>query len=330
MIRKLALFIGILTALVATIEVRGQDPHFSQFYANPLYLNPAFAGTGVCPRIIMNYRNQWPSIPGSYVTYNAGFDMHFDALSGGIGLIATSDKAGEGILMHNSLNLMYAYQLKVSSSFSLRAGFQAGFFQKSVDASRLTFPSQIHPRWGVVLDDPGIPRGNLSNSGLDFSTGVLGFSENFYIGFAAHHLTQPDESLFGDYSELPMKMSVHTGGLINLRRGGSNKRRPDDPILSPNFVFMKQGEFHQLNYGVYLNKMPMIGGIWYRHFMEGSDAVIMLVGFQYDQFKFAYSYDITISDLSTPSGGAHEFSFGLMLNCPQKKRRLRDINCPSF
>lgn len=330
MIRKIAAFIGLLLLLVGTLDVRGQDPHFSQFYANPLYLNPAFTGTAVCPRLIMNYRNQWPSIPGSYVTYNAGFDMQFDALSGGLGIIATSDRAGEGVLTHNTVNLLYSYQLKVSKSFSLRAGFEGGFFQKSVDITRLTFPSQIHPRWGIVLEDNSIERTTKSTSGLDFSTGVLGFSENFYMGIAAHHLTQPNESLMDEYSEMPMKLSVHTGGLINLRRGGSKKRRPDDPILSPNFVFLKQGEYHQLNYGVYLNKMPMIVGIWYRHFLEGSDAVIMLAGFQYDQFKFAYSYDITISKLSAASGGAHEFSFGLMFNCPEKRRRLRDINCPSF
>ena len=36
-----------------------QDPSFTQFYANPLYLNPAFAGTARCPRLNLNYRNQW-------------------------------------------------------------------------------------------------------------------------------------------------------------------------------------------------------------------------------------------------------------------------------
>ena len=43
-----------------SLQVKGQDPEFSQFYANPIYLNPAFTGTSALPRVVVNYRNQWP------------------------------------------------------------------------------------------------------------------------------------------------------------------------------------------------------------------------------------------------------------------------------
>ena len=58
--------------LVFTTEVKAQDPAFSQFYANPIYLNPAFAGAspGGCPRTTLNYRDQWPGIGRTYVTYS--------------------------------------------------------------------------------------------------------------------------------------------------------------------------------------------------------------------------------------------------------------------
>ncbi|MFN5910373.1 MAG: type IX secretion system membrane protein PorP/SprF, partial [Bacteroidota bacterium] len=54
-----------------------QDPTFTQFYANPLYLNPAFAGSHGCPRFALNYRNEWPSLTGNYVTYSASYDQYF-------------------------------------------------------------------------------------------------------------------------------------------------------------------------------------------------------------------------------------------------------------
>jgi len=74
-------------------EVIAQDPSFSQFYANRLYLNPAFAGTENCPRVGLSYRNQWPSLDQGFVTYSASYDQRVDALAGGLGLLVMSDEA---------------------------------------------------------------------------------------------------------------------------------------------------------------------------------------------------------------------------------------------
>ena len=326
MVKRLVLYLIIIILLFSGHSAKAQDAHFSQFYANPLYLNPAFAGAAVCPRLIMNYRNQWPAISGAYVTYNAGFDMRFESLHGGLGILATSDRAGEGVLTTNNISLLYSYHMPVTREFNINAGFQATYFQKTIDPTKLIWGSQIDPRWGFVKEPPSLP--TMSASGPDFQAGIIGYSDDFYVGFAAHHMLEPDEGL-QNTSILPMKITLHSGGIIPLTKG-KRRRRPEDPILSPNFVFQQQGEFHQLNYGLYVNKMPMIAGLWYRHFFEGSDAVVVLVGFEYDKFKFGYSYDMTVSKLGSASGGSHEFSFALMFNCPQKKRRIREINCPMF
>ena len=87
--------IGFLGAL-PTSKVFAQDPEFTQFYANPLYLNPAFAGTGRCPRIIMNYRNQWPELGdgpnGGFVTYGISYDQHIEKLHGDMKLQVLQEK----------------------------------------------------------------------------------------------------------------------------------------------------------------------------------------------------------------------------------------------
>ncbi|MDG1036239.1 MAG: type IX secretion system membrane protein PorP/SprF, partial [Crocinitomicaceae bacterium] len=59
---KLKHFILIAIVCFITSIANAQDPQFTQFYANPIYLNPAFAGSNVCPRFSMNYRNEWPSL----------------------------------------------------------------------------------------------------------------------------------------------------------------------------------------------------------------------------------------------------------------------------
>src|ERR1041384_6550535 len=96
MTQRLLLPIFLLTVFLP--ELKAQDPQFTQFYANPLYLNPAFAGNARCPRICMNYRNQWPLLSGRYVTYSISTDAHVDALAGGVRILVTTDDQAHGTL----------------------------------------------------------------------------------------------------------------------------------------------------------------------------------------------------------------------------------------
>jgi hypothetical protein len=50
---------------ISSTFVQGQDPTFTQFFSNPIYLNPALAGSSGCPRFAMNYRNEWPQLTGN-------------------------------------------------------------------------------------------------------------------------------------------------------------------------------------------------------------------------------------------------------------------------
>jgi hypothetical protein len=63
----------ILLSFIIVIDSLGQDPTFSQFYANKLYLSPSFAGATEQYRLAMNYRNQWPAVPGVFNTYSISF-----------------------------------------------------------------------------------------------------------------------------------------------------------------------------------------------------------------------------------------------------------------
>jgi type IX secretion system PorP/SprF family membrane protein len=303
-------------------NARAQDPEFTQFYSNPLYLNPAFAGSARCPRINLNYRNQWPSLSGTFVTVCASYDMHVESIYGGLGIYATNDKQAEGTLNTSTINAMYSYQLKISRSFSIRVGLQAGYFQKSLDWNKLTFGDMIDARRGFVYQTGDVPRGGTVGN-VDFAAGILGFSEQFYFGFAAHHLTQPNESVIVGKSPLLMKFTGHMGAVIPLSH---SKYSNNDTKLSPNILFRQQGTFTQLNMGLYFHKSGLVGGVWYRN----KDAFIVLVGIQTDHFKLGYSYDVTSSKLTLASGGSHEVSMGIIFNCKPKKRTFRTISCPSF
>ena len=74
MLRQSKLFTWCAITLTC-MKLNAQDPKFSQFYANPIYLNPAFAGTNVCGRLHLNIRDQWPAIQGAYAAYSASYDQ---------------------------------------------------------------------------------------------------------------------------------------------------------------------------------------------------------------------------------------------------------------
>jgi len=322
---KLSIYFAIVMVIMnlsLTNNANAQDPQFTQFYANPLYLNPAFAGTARCPRVIMNYRHQWPGIPTTagktFVTYAASYDQHFDAISGGVGLQVLNDRAGDGTLNTTTASLIYSYQLPVSRTFSLKFGGQATYLQKRLDWSKLTFGDMIDPRRGFVYNTNETPPVNAKTV-ADFAAGILGYSKLFFVGFAAHHLTQPDEGFISP-ARLPLKITGHAGAVIPI--DGKN----GEVSVSPNILYQRQQNFQQINLGVYFNKSAFVAGMWYRN----QDAVIVLVGVQQSMYKIGYSYDVTVSKLTTKSAGSHEISFALQFDCKPKKKKFRTISCPSF
>lgn len=307
--------------------LRAQDPQFTQFYANKLYLNPAFAGTYECPRAVMSYRNQWAGINesggGVFETMSASYDQHVSALSGGLGLLVTNDNAGVA-LRTTRVSGIYSYRLQVTRQFDIRAGLQATWFQRGLDWNELTFGDMIDPRKGFIYNTQNRQQGGQV-SGADFSAGILGNSERYFFGAAVHHMNQPDESLTPTppRSPLPAKITGHAGARIPLV---DSRYSDNEMTLSPNILFQQQGNFRQLNLGAYLKKGPIVGGVWYRT----RDAIIALVGFETDMFKFGYSYDVTISPLANASQGAHELSLTINFDCPPNERKFRTISCPSF
>lgn len=340
MIKRIIYFLCLI-GVVSSSKTHAQDAAFSQFFANPIYLNPAMAGSNICPRLSLNYRNQWPGIGKTYVTYSATYDQYVEQLDGGLAIGVASDVAGAGDLSTTHINLAYSYHLKVSKKFSLNAGFEASYRQLSVDWSKLSFGDQIDPIEGFIYPTAEDIVNYSNNKGFtDFATGFMGFGSandkfDYYFGFAAHHITQPDQGFLGE-SRLPMKITANVGASFPLNpygtyRTNSGVRPKNAAIFSPNILFQQQQDFMQLNYGVYIIKGPIVGGLWTRQSAENFDAFIVLLGLEQSTWKFGYSYDVTISELNNSNTkGAHELSFAYKLPCRFKGKSYETINCPTF
>ena len=329
MTKQIMKFLGaVLLCFLFVDSAKAQDPAFSQFYANPLYLNPAFAGAspGGCPRATLNYRDQWPGIGRTYVTFSAAYDQHVNALGGGLGIIVAKDRSGAGNLNTTHASLLYSYHLEVSRKFSVKAGFEASYRMINLDWEGLTFGDMIDPKYGFIYPtNEDIINNPTAVNFPDFSAGFIGYSENLFFGFAAHHLTQPNQGFISE-SQLPTKLTAHIGGNIPLSRYKNSVT-----TISPNFLYQKQQDFQQFNYGMYVNRGPIVGGLWARHSVKNVDSFILMVGLIQDAFKFGYSYDITLSNLKNSNTlGAHELSFTLFMPCRSRSKSFNTISCPSF
>ena len=314
----------VLLFLAVCLEAQAQDPSFTQFYSNPIYLNPALAGSTGCPRIVSNYRNQWPQLTGNYITSAVAYDSYVKSISGGLGIIALHDMQGQATIQTSMIGGVYSYNLKVNRKFSIMVGARAAYFQKFLDWDKLTFGDMIDPRRGFIYQTGDVPRGNGRRGFFDVSAGAVGFGKNYYFGIAAHHLNRPDESMILGTSRLPMRITGHAGAEIKL---GPRGRYTNTTSILPNIIYQYQNGFQELNIGTYIKYGDFTVGAWYRN----RDAFILLFGVNFEKFKLGYSYDLTVSKLGNGiSGGSHEVSLGMNLKCRKKAKNFRKISCPSF
>lgn len=335
MLRQITLLV--IFASIYKLGLKAQDPVFSQFYATPLAINPAFAGTTLMPRLAANYRNEWPSHSDAgvtaYATYAFSYDQFISPFNSGIGMLVMTDDAGGGLLKTSSVNLTYAYRVSVNNEFGMKLGIQAGFRQLRLDWDRLIFLDQLDPLTGP-FDPSGnpnptqeIPPESLTNSQFDIGAGLLIYTPKFYGGVGLHHLTTPSESFIrsgtGLTEGLPLRLSIQAGVELTLLPG--NNRAPS-MLIAPSLLFVKQGDQGQINVGANLSRGPFSLGGYYRHAFTNSDAVIGAISFQYEVFKVGYSYDFTIvHGLQVPdSGGSHEISLLVNLDNSETQRKKRN------
>lgn len=317
-------------------RLNAQDPELTQFYAAPVYTNPALAGSAVCQtgaagRMALNYRNQWPSLPGTFRSICASWDQHIPQVGGGIGAMVFHDIAGSGLLTSTSISGVYSYLLPLGRGNNrafMRFGLQGSLVFKSLDWNRLKFGDQILPTQGFALPT-GEQKPSLNISYPNFNAGWIIYNSKFYLGFAAHNINQPNWSFYQNPDEtLPIRYTAHGGGVFKL-----SKSRYEENTISPNFLFMSQRNFTQLNLGFYANKGPLVTGLWFRQTFgnyKTSDAIIMLVGFRKDRFKFGYSYDFTVSDGRSAIPASHEVSATIDWCVPPGSKPFKPLKCPEF
>ncbi len=344
MVRKIVGMLSFLGVLFGASQgTFAQDVQYSQFYAAPLYLNPALTGASELTRVGVNYRNQWPGLDHNFNSYSAYIDHYIFDYNSGIGLIFNGSQESMANLSTNEIGLTYAYRLKLGEELYFRIGAQASYMQRDALFNDLVFGTQIdiiNGTIGGITDElNGIPIDSRYNF-FDYSFGGMFYSKKIWLGVSAHHVSEPNRSFVEDQiSRLPVKLSAQGGIKFDLVGGRRNyfTHAYAERSISFAFNYKQQDPFTQLDIGTQLFLDPLVLGVWYRglptnNALPNNESVIGLVGVSLESgLDIGYSYDFTISKLGMRnSGGAHEVSLTytfLWGEAKNRNQRARTIPC---
>ncbi|MBW8050155.1 MAG: type IX secretion system membrane protein PorP/SprF [Cytophagales bacterium] len=352
------------------INCFSQDPQFSQFYAAPLYLNPALTGTTPFARLVVNARNQWKKNVNRFDSRAVSLDINVRKWKSGFGFLATRSYAGvdkqwydaigigKSVKLQSQTNLgfLYSYMLPIARHWYARGGLNFSYTFRSYDFSLLTFRDQFGVG-GTISPLTQEDRGSDKIRYFDFSAGGLTYSNftrdnaiNYWFGISANHLTLPNQSFVETKSVLPLKTTFHAGAKIPI--GSIIARKKNSQSISPAINYKMQGKFDQLDLGIYWNYRPVMFGVWYRGLPAikkdaekdvHHDALVFmggikeenLLGFDNDLI-IGFSYDLTISKLSSTTTGSFEiaiiYEFMLYGYSRAKKPKFKEmvIPCPKL
>ncbi len=330
----------LVCCLSGALPAAAQDLHFSQFFNSPLSTNPA--NTGFIPdgnyRIGLNYRNQWATIPVPYKTMSlfGDFQLLRDKLEYGwvgVGGLLLRDVAGSGNLTSTKAYGSVAYHQLLGQSSLLSAGFNVGYANKRVDLNKLTFSSQWNGQFFDSQMASGEPITQPSTGYLDMQVGMNYAyfpNELVYIngGFSVHHVNTPKESFYDGNNKIERRYI----GFLN-----ASLKMNDYIILNPGAYYARQAGSSETMVGANAaynlsgdGVQQLFGGLYYRV----NDAFAFMVGYQVNNIKLMFNYDVTSSSLaiSNKRQGAYELSLIYLGLYPNRSfsHAKRYTLCPSF
>ena len=314
-LKKYILIIFLITGFQTVSQA--QDPYFSQFFMNPVYMNPSYAGSMKVPRAGVQYRNQWPGMNNAYTTYFASFDTYLPKINSGIGVLLYNDVQGDGIYTETSFKFAYSKEIRLSKEWTMYGSVTAGAQMNSLNSGQLIFPDGLDAIYGQHHPSAELLPDNNNRLFPDFGTGILLFNNKYFFGLAADHLSQPDRSIYSDYSSnLPRKYTAHLEINVPFYKSGRWRKLF---TFNPNVIIQSQGNEQNITYGVYGNRKGFSMGLWNRLTTQKSSDMIVMVGFLGKQLKSAITYDVNVKGVGLRSHGSVEISIAFLLRDPGKK-----------
>lgn len=294
MLKRGGLFLVLFVVLA--LEVKAQfDAQFSQYWVAKNYFNPAVAGTGDEMNLAMQFRQQWVGVENAPVSFLFCGDLpaFFIGKRHGLGLVLSNETIG----LYSNLVIggQYSYSFPLFRG-NLSIGAQLGVVSSKFDGTKVDIPSS----GAHNPTDPNIPTTEESGMGFDLGVGIYYNHKRFHLGVSMAHMTQ-STILLGESVE------IYVPSIIYLNAGYNHKFVNSLLEFRPSILFKSDKVVSQLDlHALFWYNDRFFAGLGYRL----GDAVSIMVGGEFSNFRFGYSYDLSHSAIGRASGGSHELFVG--------------------
>lgn len=330
-------FFFIFIFLLLLIKVNAQDPHFSQFFASPLTLNPALTGKfDGNMRVSGNYRNQWPTINRAFTTSTVSVDFpimrnHISQTdTWGLGFMGYTDQSANSALKFNYLSVSTAFHkgLDEDGYQQIGAGFQGTYTNMILDVSNLKFEDQLTPFGFTGSTGEVFNNTTLKNNYLDLNAGILYTGSttdknNVYAGVSMYHITRPRQQFTGTFFLLNPRTTFHAGGYFPLGNTGT---------IHLSALHSRQAQASETVLGGALQLSVTEGekatSVYFGSWLRINDALIPYIGLEFSDFRLGATYDVNTSSLKTASQSRGGIEISLIYI--KKSPGSRGLPCPKY
>ncbi len=304
-------------------------PVYSDYLSDNYYLiHPSMAGAANCAKIRLTARKQWFGQDDAPQLQTLSFNGRIGERSGA-GIIIFNDK--NGYHSQKGVKLTYAHHIMFSRDEidlnQLSFGISAGLIENQLDET--TFGTTFDP-----LISGQIQKDSYFNVDVGASYNYL----NFYAHATVQGLLETRQQLYSDYESDNIRKFLLSAGYVF----GKSENITWEPSVLFQLYDKTQEKSIDLNMKAYKNMD--FGSIWaalsYRRSFDGAQYLTgsgvssqklqyftPIIGINYNNFMFAYTYSQVMGDVKFDTGGYHQITLGINLFC---KRERYDCNCPAI
>lgn len=307
---------------ILSLQLYGQDLHYSQYSIAPWQLNPGYTGLFQGNyRFAVQHRQQYKTVPVPYNTSSVAGDFQrpLKKVAGMVwtgGLILNNDQAGDAHYRQTQIlpTLGLIKKMGSDSGDFISFAFRPGWIFTGVDPSLMTFESQFNGDGFDGTMSSGESFSNRTFSAPDFS---LGFAWNHFVsernqittGISLMNIIKPKDGYLKNATQWRSRR-------INIFSSFSTTLNAKMDLL-PEMMMQFQNKFWEATPGARLrfwlpdgkgSYYAIYGGLHYRL----RDAILLSAQMDYGAWRGGISYDITMSSLRHANNSRGGFEIHLI------------------